>query len=46
MLDFLRGTYAGRAATPVEESWDSDDEEEEVVETGESEAEGAVERVE
>jgi len=30
----------------VEESWDSEDEEEEVVEAGEAEAEGAVERAE
>ena len=29
VLDFLRITYVGRAAPPVEESWDSDEEEEE-----------------
>ena len=40
---FLRSTYVGRAAPPVEESWDSEDEEKEVVE---AEAEGAVERAE
>ena len=27
--DFLRTTYVGRAAPPVEESWDSGEEEEE-----------------
>jgi len=26
VLDFLRGTYVGRAASPVEETWDSEDE--------------------
>jgi len=26
VLDFLRGTYVGRAAPPVEETWDSEDE--------------------
>jgi len=46
VLDFLRSTYVGRAAPPVEESWGSEGEEEEVVEAGEAEAEGAVERVE
>ena len=25
-MDFLRGTYVGRAAPPVEETWDSEDE--------------------
>ena len=35
----------GRAAPPVEESWEGEDEEEEVVEAGEAEAEG-VERAE
>jgi len=45
VLDFLRSTYVGRAAPPVE-SWDSEDEEEEVVEAGEAEAEGTVERAE
>ena len=29
VLDFLRTTYVGRAAPPVEENWDSDEEEEE-----------------
>ena len=29
VLDFLRSTYVGRAAPPVEENWDSDFEEEE-----------------
>jgi len=38
VLDFLRSTYVGRAAPPVEECWDSEDEEEEVVEAGEAEA--------
>jgi len=28
VLDFLRTTYIGRAAPPVEENWDSDEEEE------------------
>jgi len=46
VLDFLHGTYVGRAAPPVEKSWDSEDEEEEVVEAGEAEAEGAAERAE
>ena len=27
VLDFLRTTYIGRAAPPVEENWDSDEEE-------------------
>jgi len=45
-LDFLRSTYVGRAAALVEESWNSEGEEEEVVEVGEAEAEGAVERAE
>ena len=40
VLDFLRSTYFGQAAPPVEESWDSEDEEEEVVEAGEAETEG------
>jgi len=26
MLDFLRSTYVGRAAPPVEEKWDSEEE--------------------
>jgi len=26
VLDFLRSTHAGRAAPPVEENWDSEDE--------------------
>jgi len=43
VLDSLRSTHVGRAAPPVEESWDSEDEEKEVVE---AEAEGAVERAE
>ena len=46
VLHFLRSTYVGRAAPPVEESWDSEDGEEEVVEAGEAVAEGAVERAE
>jgi len=29
VLDFLRTTYVGRAAPPVEENWDSDEEGEE-----------------
>ena len=28
VLDFLRSTYVGREAPPVEENWDSDEEEE------------------
>jgi len=28
-LDFLRSTHVGRAALPVEENWDSEDEAEE-----------------
>jgi len=46
VLDFLRGTCVGRAAPPVEESWDSEDDEDKVVEADETEAEGAVERAE
>ena len=46
VLDFLRNTHAGRAAPPVEENWDSGDEEEEAVEAGEAEADGAEERAE
>ena len=30
VLDFLRSTHAGRAAPPVEENWDSEDEAEEL----------------
>ena len=45
-LDFLRSTHVGRAAPPVEENWDSGDEEEEAVEAGEAEADGAEERAE
>jgi len=26
VLDFFRSTYVGRAAPPVEENWDSDEE--------------------
>jgi len=29
VLDFLRSTHVGRAAPPVEENWDSEDEVEE-----------------
>jgi len=29
VLDFLRSTYVGRAAPPVEGTWDSDEEDEE-----------------
>ena len=31
VLDFLRTTYVGRAAPPVEECWGSDEEEERAV---------------
>ena len=31
VLDFLRMTYVGRAVSPAEENWDSDDKEEEWV---------------
>jgi len=40
VLDFLQSTYVGRAVPPVEENWDSGDEEEEAVEANEVEAEG------
>jgi len=30
VLDFLRSTYVGRAVPPVEENWDSEEEEEKV----------------
>jgi len=30
VLDFLRSTHVGRAAPPVEENWDSEDEAEEL----------------
>ena len=46
VLDFLRSTYVGQAVPPVEESWDSEDEEDEVVEAGKAEAQGVVERAE
>jgi len=42
-LDFLRSTHVRRAAPPVEGNWDSGDEEEEAVEAGEAEADGAEE---
>jgi len=40
VLDFLRSTYVGRAVPPVDENWDSGDEEEEAAEANEVEAEG------
>jgi len=46
VLDILRSTYVGRAAPPVEESWDNEDEEDGVVEVSEAEVEGAMERAE
>jgi len=46
VLDFLRSTYVGRAVLPVEENWDSGDEEEEAVEVDEVEAEGVEGRAE
>ena len=46
VLDFLRGTYVGRAVPPVEENWDSGDEEEEAAEANEVEAEGVEGRAE
>ena len=45
LLDFLRSTHVGRAAPPVEESWDSEGEEEEA-EAVEVETEGAEEHAE
>ena len=39
VLDFLRGTYVGRAAPPVEETWDSEGEGDGAV-GGDPEAEG------
>ena len=48
VLDFLRSTHVGRAAPPVEGSWDSEGEEEEVeaVEAVEAETDGAEEHAE
>ena len=46
VLDFLRSTYVGRAVPPVEENWDSGDEEEEAVEANEVEVEGVEGRAE
>ena len=46
VLDFLRSTHVGRAAPPVEGNGDSGVEEEEAVEAGEAEADGAEERAE
>jgi len=42
VLDFLRTAYVGRAAPPVEEDWDSDEDEEEraVAAAGDSRAPG------
>ena len=42
VLGFLRSTHVRRAAPPVEENWDTGDEEEEV-EACEAEADGAEE---
>jgi len=38
VLEFLRSTYVGRAVPPVEENWDSGDEEEEAAEANDVEA--------
>ena len=47
VLDFLRSTHVGRAAPPVEESCDSEgEEEEEAVEAVEAETDGAEEHAE
>ena len=46
VIGFLQSTHVGRAAPPVEGNWDSGDEEEEAVEAGEAEADGAEERAE
>ena len=42
----LRSTYVGRAVPPVEENWDSGDEEEEAAKANEVEAEGVERRAE
>jgi len=40
VLDFLRSTYVGRTAPPVEENWDSEEEAEvEEMDDGEEQAE-------
>jgi len=46
VLDFLRSTHVGRAAPPVEGSWDSEGEEVAEAEAVEAETDGAEEHAE